>query len=108
MPDDPKHTPEPRGDGGDDRPPKPPVRMSRSAFSWILIAGLALILLVMFNQGRGSGEKIDIDVFWNYVSNGKIKELTARDDVIIGKFKDPQSDLPNNTDTFECRYPRVA
>ncbi|MFH1745706.1 MAG: ATP-dependent zinc metalloprotease FtsH [Planctomycetota bacterium] len=93
------------GGGGNGGPPKPPVRMSRGTFSWLIIFSLAIMLLIMFSRNMGSGNKIDIDEFWNYIRNGKVKELVARDDMLTGTFHEPQPNLPEQSDAFECRYP---
>jgi len=96
---------EPRKTGPGGGPPKPPPRLSRSAFSWIVIFGLALLLLLMLNRGMDGGYKISIDDFWNYVENGDVVAVVVKNDSLLGEFKRTPPSAPEGTKRFEVPYP---
>ena len=103
MPDDMQQKP-PRKSDGDGGPPKPPVRMSRGAFSWIIIFGLALMLLFMLRQGNQKNQ-ILTTAFWKHVENGEVKKVVIKDDdVITGEFHRAPPNAPNNSTEFQCTY----
>jgi len=103
MPDDPQQKPPRKNDGGGG-PPKPPVRMSRGAFSWIVIFGLALMLLFMLRQGNQKNQ-IATTAFWKHVENGEVKKVVVKeDDVIIGEFHRAPPNAPSDTTEFQCTY----
>ncbi|TWT40565.1 ATP-dependent zinc metalloprotease FtsH [Phycisphaerae bacterium RAS1] len=93
--------------GGNGLPPKPPMRMTRGAFSWLIILGVAMMLLVMVNQSMSRNTEIKIDEFWRYVQNGVVKELLIREDMIVGEVTENQPTLPAGG-KFEVRYPGIA
>ena len=97
MPDEDPQPREPRNGGG---PPKPPMRMSRGAFSWIIIIGLALMLMFMLNQSMGGANTISITDFWTYLQNGQIKSVTIKDDRIEGEFTHPPKNAPATVKSF--------
>ena len=71
----------PRGSGGGNgEGPKGPPRLSRGAFSWILILGLGLMLLVVFNRSANRGEEISNTEFKTLLKNGDVKSITIRDE----------------------------
>jgi cell division protease FtsH len=90
--------------------PRPPVRMSRGAFSWILIFGLALMLMVMLSKSMGTANKISITEFWTHVDNGNVAEIRVKEkNVFVGKWYHPPQTAANPASkTFECRYPSVG
>ncbi len=112
MPDEPQQPQRPRPSGNDDEggPPRPPLRMSRGLFSWVIIIGLGLMFLFMLNQNMNKSHKISISEFWTHVANGDVKRVTIKEDAITGEFLDghaPANARPE-TKTFECTYLRVA
>ncbi len=80
MPEQKDPNPQPPRDGGDGEGPKVPPRMSRGAFSWIIILGLGLMLLVMFNRSANSGHEISNTEFKTLLKNGDVKSITIRDE----------------------------
>ncbi|HUU98103.1 MAG TPA: ATP-dependent zinc metalloprotease FtsH [Phycisphaerae bacterium] len=103
MPDDPQQKP-PRKNDGDGGPPKPPVRMSRGAFSWIIIFGLALMLLFMLRGGNQKSQ-IATTAFWKHVENGEVKKVVVKDDdVITGEFYRAPPNAPGDSTEFQCTY----
>jgi cell division protease FtsH len=89
----------PRGDGGGNgQGPKLPPRMSRGAFSWIIILGLALMLLVLFNKNLSSHPEISNTEFRTLLANGKIKSITIRDEsTLVVELNTPLPDPDTNT-----------
>ncbi len=75
---------------------------------WLIIAGLATMLLFMLSRGMNAEHQIGIDEFWNYVRNGAVKEIVVHDDSLTGKFNEAQPNLPGSGETFECKYPGLA
>lgn len=110
MADEERNPQEPRnapGDGGG--PPKMPMRMSRGMLSWVIIFGLAVMLLVMLSQNN-RGHEIDVKAFWVYVANGDVKSLVVHEHRIDGKFDRAMTvaNAGQPTDRFTCKYPNVA
>ncbi len=72
----------PRGDegGSGGGPPRPPVRMSRGAFSWIIIVGLALMVLVLFNRHMNPVDEVSTTEFLNALKDGVVESIEIRDD----------------------------
>lgn len=108
MPDDDLQPKEPRKAGGDGLPPRPPTKMNRGAFSWVLIVGLALMLLFMLNRSMVSGNEISITAFWTEVQNGNVATVTIRTDSLTGEFRQPPKEFTNNSRSFECPYPGLV
>jgi cell division protease FtsH len=108
MPDEPQSPkPRPSSNGG---PPRPPPRMSRGMFSWVVILGLGLMFLVMLNQSMQRAQKISISQFWTHVERGDIAKVTIREDAIVGEFHEERIPAHARPETraFECTYLRVA
>jgi cell division protease FtsH len=82
--------------------------MARGAFGWIMIAGLAIMLLFLFNQGASQGNRISIDEFWTHVQNGNVKEVVIKENVITGEFRNPLPHGDAKTTKFECTYLNAA
>ena len=95
----------PGGNGGG----KPPMRMSRGAFSWIIIVGVALMLMVMLSRSMDQAYEISISDFWGYVQNGKVAEVTVKDNnTLVGEFTGQVATLPAGTKKFKLAYPNVG
>ena len=108
MSDDQTPSPRPRGNGpgGDGGPPRPPVRMSRGTFSWVIIVGLALMFLVMLNQSMRKAYKVPISQFWTHVENGDVAKVVIKENLITGEFREGRTPAtaPPDTRQFECEY----
>jgi cell division protease FtsH len=104
MPDDPQQ-PKPRGDG-DGGPPRPPVRMSRGLFSWIIVIGLGLMFLVMLSQSMNKPYPVPISAFWTYIQNGDIQKVVVKENMITGEFWPGRApaNAPADTKQFQCEY----
>jgi cell division protease FtsH len=103
MPEELKPNQEQRPNSG---PPRPP-RFTRGAFSWLLLVLLGIMLLVMFNRGMSPGQKIAMSDFWTQVKNGNVKEVTIREDSLVGEFEKP-SPAQGDSKRFECTYLKAA
>jgi cell division protease FtsH len=104
MPDDLQPRP-PRKEGGDSGPPKPPPRMSRGAFTWIIIFGLALMLLFMLRGGMSQPNEISSNDFWKHIQDGNVNKVVVKeDDVITGEFKRAPPNATNNSTEFQLDY----
>ncbi len=92
----------PGGDGG-----KPPVRISRGAFGWIVMIGVALMLVLLLQQSRNAATPVSISAFWTHVENKEVRLIRIKEHAIQGEFKEP---LPANvlSKVFECAYPYAA
>ena len=105
MPDDQPQRPRGNGNGnGDHGSPRPPLRMSRGLFSWIIIAGLGLMFLVMLNQSMHKPQAIAISAFWTHVKNGDVRKVVVRENSLIGEFYDAPANAPTDSKQFECEY----
>ena len=99
----------PNGGGGPDGgPPRPPARMSRGLFSWIIIVALGLMFLFMLNQSMPKANKIQISEFWTHIENGDIERVVVQEDTIKGEFREgrvpPKADGSAGMEDFECEY----
>ena len=106
-----QNKPRPQGPGGEGGPPRPPIRMSRGLFSWVVIIGLGLVFLVMLQQSMNRTHKMDISQFWTHVERGDIARVVFKEDAITGEFADGRVPATTNqpeVKTFEVTYLRVA
>ncbi|MBK8914865.1 MAG: ATP-dependent zinc metalloprotease FtsH [Phycisphaerales bacterium] len=78
--------------------------MTRGAFSWIIIVGLAALLLVLLNRGMNQPFDLTITAFWREVENGNVKNVTLRDNVISGVFENVPPYVPGPRKEFEVKY----
>ena len=95
---------EPRGGPGGGG--KPPVRMSRSAFSWILIFGLALMLLFMLNRSMNTAHEITITDWERHLKSGNVDTIVARNYSFSGRMRTKFKDA--DTDQYIVKYPLVG
>jgi len=96
--DNPQRQPPRQNGGGNGEGPKLPPRMSRGVFSWIIILGLGLMLLVLFNKSMSSGHEISNTEFRTLLGNGKIKSITIRDEsTLVVELNAPLPDPDTDT-----------
>ncbi|MFN0137263.1 MAG: ATP-dependent zinc metalloprotease FtsH [Phycisphaerae bacterium] len=84
--------PQRNGDNG-----KPPVRLTRGAFSWIVFLGLGLVLLAMFSRNLAGAPEKPLSEFWKLLGNGQIEKIEIRDNesfVAVLVRENEQSPLP--------------
>ncbi len=92
MPDsnpDPSRNPDPR-------PPNPNLRMPRGLFGWVVVICFLFLLLVLLSNSMGSAQEISYSEFIDLLRTGKVKEVTLRDDAILG-VRAAQPDDPVGT-----------
>ncbi len=97
-----------RPGGPEGGPPKPPVRITRGAFSWLIIFGLALTFLILLQQGRSSAHKLTVTAFWKEVAENNVESIVVRDSTITGTLKQAPPDAPSDIKEFTCNYPKPA
>ncbi len=104
---------EPQGDGG--RGSGPPIRVGRGLFGWVVFIGFALILVMLLTNQMNEVKEMALSDFEVHLENGDIEELVLKEDVIVGKLKDPDPALGESRE-FEVKttqeyneylYPRL-
>jgi cell division protease FtsH len=94
------------GNGGS---PRSPLRMSRGAFSWILVFLLAVVILVMLQRGMGSPTELSITQFWRHVANQEVESIVIRgNDLIEGELTVIPASATTESRKFRVQYPNVA
>ncbi|MDP6543687.1 MAG: ATP-dependent zinc metalloprotease FtsH [Phycisphaerae bacterium] len=110
---DPNQTPnEPQGPGGKDpgRPegsgPQPPNKLGRSLMGWVIIIGMAVLLMTFLRSGMEHGREITITDFWQYVEAGQVTgDIIIEKDTITGEnTKDVIVDDKEGTYKFHVQY----
>jgi cell division protease FtsH len=105
--DNPQRQPPRENGGGSGQGPKLPPRMSRGAFSWIIILGLALMLLVLFSRNMNNHPEISNTDFVQHLENGFVQEITIQDEgTLVVKLNKPLPD--RDTDTLRVKRPGVV
>jgi cell division protease FtsH len=98
----PNQQPPQSGGDGNDPNNRPPVRMSRGIMSWVLVIGVALILIVMLQRSMDQTKKITITEFETYMRNGQVAKLSAKEGTVMGELKTPFPDA--ETKQFRFSY----
>ncbi len=83
------------------RPNDPNMRMSRGVMSWLVFVALAIMLVVLLNQGMDDRERISYGEFLSLVDEGNIEEVIIRNTQIRGTRKLVQGDTGTGTRKFE-------
>jgi cell division protease FtsH len=88
------------------------MKMSRNVMSWLVLLGLAMILVALLQNTMPSAEKISISEFHKHVKNKDIAKLVIKseDGVIEGEFKARRGEgtRPDAPRAFSVVYPREA
>ncbi|MFP4141250.1 MAG: ATP-dependent zinc metalloprotease FtsH [Planctomycetota bacterium] len=76
--------------------PQPPGRFGRPLMFWVLVIGLALLLVSLYNQGFGDRREITASEFWTHARNTRttgdiVGTVVVTDTEIRGTFRE---DLP--------------
>ncbi|MCH7525938.1 MAG: ATP-dependent zinc metalloprotease FtsH [Planctomycetes bacterium] len=86
-----------------------PPKMSRGLMSWLVFVGLAIMLVVLLNQGLQAPDRITIDAFYTLVENKQIKKLVIRDGGLVrGERLTTQGGQPGESTRFEVLFPERA
>ncbi len=86
-------TPErpPRKDNRPEGPNMPGLKMGRSMVTWMLVIGLAIMLLMLFNQGDRQSVQIPFSEFDSRLRDGEVKSIVIEGDEVSGEFRSPQT-----------------
>ncbi len=107
MSDEDRQPAAPRGDSGGGEPPRTPPRVSRGAFSWVIVLGLVLMLLVLLSRNFQNATEISITGFETYLKNGDVKNVEITEEhKFIAELRTPPSGATTNR--VEVRRPYVA
>ncbi len=99
-------TPQPKQPNGK---PGPNVKMSRNVVSWLILLGLAMVLVVLLQQTFQAALPISISEFDALVRANRIKKLMIREDGSLEIKRIPADDDPPGTnDHFKVDYPPGA
>ncbi len=64
-----------------------PTRFTRSMFGWVVIIGLALLMMTMFGGMGQRRQEIPSNQFWTYLESGQVVgEIVVRNDRIEGEL----------------------
>ncbi len=74
--------------GGPGNNPKQPNLMSRGMLGWILLIGLAVVLLVLMNHAQNRAEVVTQDEFLLQAENGRFSEVTLEETRAVGKLRE--------------------
>ena len=108
---DPNQTPnEPQGPpgkdpNGPDGGLQPPTRVGKSLMGWVIIIGLAVLLMTFLRSGMEHGREITITDFWRYVESGQVTgEITIEKDTITGENTKDVFVADKETHKFHVQY----
>jgi len=89
------------------RPAGPSVRMSRNLVSWLVLLGLAMLLVALLNHTLQPSQEISISKFKEWVRDDQVQLVRIKEDGLIeGLRKEPEA--PNLPLQFRVAYPREA
>lgn len=102
--DSPKQPEDPKQQGG------PNVRLSRNAISWLVLLGLAMVLVGVLTDRMEPTKKITIDQFYRLVETQQIKTLIIKEDGFVEGIREFDADASeeNTTPGFTVMFPREA
>ena len=98
----PQQTPEPK------RPSGPAPKVPRSLVSWLILLGMAMVLVALLQQGMTPSREITLDHFFMLCENKAIEELTikAEEGLVEGLQKRREGDEVNMPLGFFVKAPR--
>jgi len=89
------------------RPTGPNVKMSRNLVSWLVLLGLAMLLVALLNHTLQPSQEISISKFKDWVRDDQVQLVRIKEDGLIeGLRKEPEA--PNLPLQFRVAYPREA
>ena len=94
----------------DSKKPGPPnVKMSRNLVSWLVLLGLAVVLVALLSESLASAPRISVTEFKKLVDNRLIAQLTIKEDGLIeGERIRTEGQSPGESLQFQVLYPREA
>lgn len=90
--------------GGPPRGGRPPVRMSRGAFSTILVIGVLVVVLILLNRSINAAHTTNWTNFKTEVVNGNIEKILVYERRLTGEYRKPPPDAEGRKN-FELDYP---
>jgi len=79
---------EPRGDGGrESKPPRPPqnqMKMSRGMMGWLMLGGLAVLLVILLTSAQNQAEEIEPKEFMIKASDGRFERVIVENRRVVG------------------------
>jgi cell division protease FtsH len=92
------------------RPNGPSVKMSRNLVSWLVLLGLAMLLVALLQQAMPAYQQVSISEFDALVHDENVKSLVIKEDSVIeGLKKHPgENELVTAPLQFRVAYPREA
>ncbi len=92
------------------RPDGPNVKMSRNVVSWLVLLGLAMLLVALLNSTMMQPKDISISEFDTLIRNESIQSIRIKEDGSIEGTKTGLSDgdAAGDTLSFRVAYPREA
>jgi len=93
---------------GPDRPKGPNVKMSRNMVSWVVLMGLALLLVALLQSTMLAPQDISISEFDALVRNNNVKEIVLKEDEYIegAKRRLTEGEPAGAPLEFRVAYPR--
>jgi len=89
--------------------PGPSVKMSRNVVSWLILLGLAMVLVALLQQTFQAATSISITEFDSLVKTNRVKELVIREDGSLEIERIPaDGDAPTAKNRFKVDYPPPA
>ncbi len=96
----------------DSKKPAPPnAKFSRNVVSWLILLGVAMVLVGLLNDSLATPKEITMSEFWKMVETDQITKLVVRADegVLEGLRKGPVEGQPAGAGLqFRMNYPRQA
>ena len=93
----------------DPKRPGPNVRVSRNLVSWLVLAGLAVLLVALLNSSLDPPKSISISEFETLVANRQIKKINIKDDGFVeGERIAMEGDPVGTNPRFVVTFPREA
>jgi cell division protease FtsH len=101
---------QPSQESPDSKKPGPPnVKMSRNLVSWLVLLGLAVVLVALLSESLASAPRISVTEFKKLVDNQLIAQLTIKEDGLIeGERTRTDGQSPGESLQFQVLYPREA
>lgn len=91
------------------RPVAPNLRNSRNLVSWLVLLGLAMLLVALLQQSLEQVKTISISDFEKLVANRQIKKITIKEDGLVEGEKLPaEGDTAGASNLFNVMFPREA
>lgn len=95
-----------RDQQGSNRPPGPPMRMSRGVISWVVFIIFSLMLVMMVMSSMTSRTKLSMDAFRKELETNNIEKVVLQSDRIVGELKEVSGQ--NQSKHFEVDWPTQA